>query len=330
MKQEKIIKTPHKTGIAPLIACIDRRRPLLIQAHDFPDHDAVAAGFGLLELLASRSIQAQLCYSGLIQSNSLKEAIRLLEIPIFASSSIEISEDTQIILVDGFIGNRNVTDLPGEVIALIDHHCPSDPPRVAYWDIRTEYGSCATIIYDYYRQGNTEISKNCATSLLMGLMMDTAFMTRGVHQVDLEAFSDLFFQGDWQTGARMLKNSLSVKDLAIFREAMTICQVASDFCFIPLSSECSPEVAALVADFFLNIHEIHVVVVMVPSSREYRFSVRSEDKNRPCDDMIRKALKGYGAGGGHMHMGGGSIPLDLYPGESVIRQRLISAASPAN
>ena len=106
---------------------------------------------------------------------------------------------------------------------------------------------------------------------------------------------------------------------------MNICQVAGDFCYIPLTKVCSPEVAALTADFFLNIQEIRFVVVLVPDTNEYRFSVRSDDKNRPADLMIRAAIKGIGSGGGHMHMGGGSIPRDSFPGETTIRSLFLQA-----
>ena len=45
-----------------------------------------------------------------------------------------------------------------------------------------------------------------ATALLMGIMMDTAYMTRGVAAVDLAAFSGLFFMGDWESAAYILRN----------------------------------------------------------------------------------------------------------------------------
>jgi len=297
-----------------LISVLNPQYKTVIQAHDFPDHDAVAAGFGLYTLLRGRGIDAEFCYSGGIQSASLFEAIKKLEIPIRSSSKLNLSEKTQIILVDGFIGNRNVADLPGEVVAVIDHHIPPSNPDIKYWDIRSEYGSCSTIIYGYFQEAGVEIPRNCATSLLMGLMMDTAFMTRGVHAQDLVAYSGLFFTGDWHLGSHLLKNSLSIADLGIFKEAVNMCQFDHDFCFIPLNRECSPEVAALTADFFLNLREINFVVVLVPGSDQYRLSVRSSDKNKPSDLVIRKALQGYGSGGGHMHMAGGQIPLDLFPG----------------
>jgi nanoRNase/pAp phosphatase (c-di-AMP/oligoRNAs hydrolase) len=123
----------------------------------------------------------------------------------------------------------------------------------------------------------------------------------------------------------MLKNSLSLNDLSTFREAINECVVAEDFCFVPVQKECTAEVMALIADFFLNLREIHFVVVVEPEREEYRLSVRSEDATKPSDLIIRQALDGIGAGGGHVHMGGGSIPRDLFPGEEGLRKRFLEA-----
>ena len=144
---------------------------------------------------------------------------------------------------------------------------------------------------------------------------------------DLEAFSDLFFRGDWQLGSRLLKNSLSLRDLGLFREAINACVVAGDFCYVPVTKECTQEVMALVADFFLGLQEIHFVVVVAPAREEFRLSVRSEDSSRPADVIIRRALNGIGSGGGHLHMGGGSVPLDLYPGEEGLRKLFVEAGA---
>jgi nanoRNase/pAp phosphatase (c-di-AMP/oligoRNAs hydrolase) len=152
-------------------------------------------------------------------------------------------------------------------------------------------------------------------------------MTRGVSEYDVEAFSDLFLKGDWQAGTRLLKNSLSIRDLAIFREAINSCVVAEDFCYVSLQKETTQEVMALVADFFLGLRELNFVVVVEPDREEYRMSVRSEDPERPADVVIKLALDGIGTGGGHLHMGGGSIPRDLYPGEEGLRKLFMDAGA---
>lgn len=312
-------------GIQELISHIDPVREVAIQAHDFPDHDAVGTAYALSRLLASNQIETKLCYGGEIQSASLTEMIRILEIPIMACHEAELADDAQIIIVDGFVGNTNIRGVPGEVIGVIDHHVPPTEPNCKYYDIRPHFGACSTILYEYYKISNNEMEANVATGLLIGVMMDTAFMTRGVAPVDLEAFSSLFFSGDWQTGSRLLKNSLSLADLSVFREAINACIVADDFCFVPVTKECTQEVMALVADFFLGLREIHFVVVLEPEREEYRISVRSEDNARPTDVIIKKALQGMGSGGGHVYMGGGSIPRDLFPGDEVLRKRFMAA-----
>jgi nanoRNase/pAp phosphatase (c-di-AMP/oligoRNAs hydrolase) len=311
---------------AELLSGLDCGRQVAIQAHDFPDHDAVGAAFALSELLRRHGLDTVLTYGGAIQSPSLAEMIKILEIPITAAPE-GIREDAQIIVVDGFVGNTNVTGLPGEIYGVIDHHSPPEEPATGFSDIREEFGSCCTIVYHYFRECEQEVSGTVATALLIGLMMDTGFMTRGVKQPDLTAFSDLFFRGDWQLGSRLLKNSLSLRDLGLFREAINACVVAGDFCYVPVTKECTQEVMALVADFFLGLQEIHFVVVVVPDREEFRLSVRSEDSGRPADAIIRKALYGIGSGGGHIHMGGGSIPRDLYPGEEGLRKIFVEAGA---
>lgn len=312
-------------GFDQLCSVLEPTRPVVVQAHDFPDHDAVGAAFGLSKLLEHRGYTVTLCYGGGIQSESLRDAIREFGIVIVGAAEARINEHVQIVVVDGFVGNSNITALPGSVIGVIDHHPPPTKSTCVFSDIRPGYGSCSTILYEYFQESQTPMDEQTASALLMGLMMDTAFMTRGVSRHDMDAFSALFFRGNWQLATRLLKNSLSLGDLAVFREAIDVCTIARDFGFIPLQSNCSNEVMALVADYFLSLREVHFVVVVSGDRYEHRISVRSEDAERPCDIIVSRALAGIGSGGGHIHMGGGSIPLDLYPGDEGLRKRFLSA-----
>jgi len=91
-----------------LLATLDDDRQVVIQAHDFPDHDAVGASYALATLLGARGIQAVLSYGGSIQSDSLAEEIELLEIPIQSVAEAGIDANAQIVVVDGFVGNSNI------------------------------------------------------------------------------------------------------------------------------------------------------------------------------------------------------------------------------
>ena len=308
-----------------LLSCIDKEKPLFIQTHNYPDHDAVACAYGLHNFLLQQDVQATMCYVGEVQSASLLSMIEKLEIFIVPASQANISDNSQIILVDGFIGNTNVQSLSSNEIGVIDHHDPPEKPKVSFHDIRTEYGSCSSIIFEYYQAVGMDVPENVATALLMGVMMDTDFMTRGVSKHDLDAFYYLFEVGDWVMGSYLLKNSLSKKDMPTFQDALNACEYEGDSVFAFLPSECSAELTGIIADFFLRMREIHFVVLGVPGEKQYKISIRSEDPGRPASVIVRKALQGIGFGGGHIHMGGGVIPNERLPGFHELKQSFLSA-----
>jgi nanoRNase/pAp phosphatase (c-di-AMP/oligoRNAs hydrolase) len=308
-----------------LIEVLDKNHPVLVQTHDFPDHDAIASGYALKWLLDQRGFSTFLCYNGEFQSESLEQAIRELQIPLLSASDLHLKNSNQIILVDGFAGNTNVTDLFGKLVGIIDHHTPPIPATCEFIDIRTSYGSCATILYTYVKENNVPVPRNLATALLMGIMMDTAFMTRGVSPVDLEAFSTLFFQGDWQRASYILRNCLSIRDLPLIQQALSHYRIINDVCFLELDTECTSELLGLVSDFFLSLKEIVFVVSWGFEGDILHVSVRSEDPKRPADLIVKKALAGSGSGGGQAHMGGGSILQSNFPGNDLLRERFLQA-----
>jgi nanoRNase/pAp phosphatase (c-di-AMP/oligoRNAs hydrolase) len=310
-----------------LIGVLKKEHPVIIQTHDYPDHDAIASGFALRRLLEHYGFCCELCYGGELQSDTLSESIRMLEIPVIAASDLVLTDRSQVILVDGFAGNKNVTNLAGTLVGIIDHHAPPEISTCRFCDIRPSYGSCSTIIYLYYLETAVEIASSVATALLMGIMMDTAYMTRGVAPVDLAAFSGLFFKGNWERAAYVLRNCLSTRDLPVIRYAINNCRINGDVCFVELENSCSPELLGLLSDYFLSFKEIHFVVTWELSDEECRISVRSEDAGRPADAIIRETLKGIGSGGGHMHMSGGSIPKGLFPGADSLRERFLKTLS---
>lgn len=313
-------------GYRELLRTIDPDKLLVVQTHDFPDHDAAASAFGLYKLFRAAGLMPPLlCFGGRLQSESLEETIRVLGIPLVPCSELELPHDAQVILVDGLTGNRNVTDLQANLIGVIDHHKPLSLPSLPYLDVRPDYGSCSTILYEYFVEAGVRPDRDTATALLMGIMMDTSFLTRAVLEADLEAFAGLFSVGDWEFGSTLLKNSISLRDLPVFQEAISSSYMEDDSCFVFIDRECSGELIAIVADFFLRLREIKFVVVVNGGHGEYKISVRSEDRMRPANVVLQKALDGIGTGGGHIFMGGGAIEQSVFPGRKAVIDRFLGA-----
>jgi nanoRNase/pAp phosphatase (c-di-AMP/oligoRNAs hydrolase) len=323
-----------------LLEVLDKNKPVIIQAHDYPDHDAIASGFSLMRLLQKFGFACEFCYGGEMQGFSVTGVIKDLFIPVVPASSLHITRQAQIILVDGIAGNMNVTNLSDfPLTGIIDHHQPPvHIPECPFVDIRPDFGSCSTIIYQYYLETMTEPPRDVATALLTGLTMDTAHMTRGVGTVDLAAFSGLFFQSDWEESAYILRNSFSVQDIPILRYALDHYSTYGEVCFVELESprmreargdapadiSLRPELLGLISDNFLRMAEIHFVITVETGNTACRLSLRSENPRLPADLIIKRALQDIGSGGGHSHMSGGTVYAGLYPGSAELRKKFLN------
>ncbi len=121
---------------------------VVIQAHDFPDHDAVASAYALAYLLNQHGIETIQVYNGVIDRVSIHRMIEILAIPIVHADEAGLRAEDILIVVDGCVGEKNVTDLTGEEVAVIDHHEVTPAAGLWYQDIRPHYGATATIIYE--------------------------------------------------------------------------------------------------------------------------------------------------------------------------------------
>ncbi|MDC7239806.1 MAG: DHH family phosphoesterase, partial [Spirochaetales bacterium] len=165
---------------------------LFIQTHNFPDPDAVAAAFGLKELLETQGIHSEIIYDGELQRDALIRMIAQLNIPIYHWKQYELTDNDGIVIVDGCKGNSNVEDLVGREIAVIDHHKSLTTEDVELTDIRPDYGSSSTMICEYYQELGVMPSRAAASALQIGLARDTDLYTRGMTEKDLRALSFLY------------------------------------------------------------------------------------------------------------------------------------------
>jgi nanoRNase/pAp phosphatase (c-di-AMP/oligoRNAs hydrolase) len=304
-----------------------RQRPVLIQTHDYPDHDAVAAAFGLQQLLLRFNMYPQIVYRGIIQSQSLWTMITDLNISLMRITELipENLADLPCILVDGNPNNTNAKPINQNLFAVIDHHVDSKTPSCPFVDIRTSCGSCATIIADYWSEADLAPEKDTATALLMGIEMDTDFLSRNTSPSDLDALHRLFFRADWQYGTQLLKSSLSVKDIPLFAMAAENAKINGSLFFTTVNTEASKELISILADFFLRLREIAVSVIIEDQSEKKHVSVRSKSPDISASVVIRKALNQIGSGGGHDSMAGGDIDISIEISNEDIFQRFIDA-----
>lgn len=301
-------------------------KKLAIQTHDFPDHDALASAWALSRLLSRIGYRVPVIYRGKIQSHALMAMVKELDIQLF---EVQIDkedqwQDWQIILVDGSPNKSNAQPIGREVFGVIDHHPQPGNLDCPWVEIRSSYGSCSSIVADLWQEAGIELDQKTATALLMGIQMDTDFLSRGVSPMDLAAFHRIFFIADWQFGTRTLKTSLAIDDLDKIEMAISRCKLRPPLLFTEIPVNCRPELISVLADFFLRLKEVLVSVIIEAGGDQYRISIRSRDEKFCANDLIGYMVQGVGKGGGHEHMAGGAILPHHYPRADYLYKRCLT------
>lgn len=291
---------------------------VVIQAHDFPDHDAVASAFGLACLLRHHHIHCMLVYNGAIDRISLQNMIDCLAIDIHYWKDTDLNESDIIITVDGCVGEKNLTDLPGREIAVIDHHQVAVPNNLWFCDIRPDHGATATIIYDYALVLGIELPARECTALQIGLAIDTANLTRGFVEKDLQAFAHFHRCADQDLVNRICRNSLLRQELDYYRELLNALIIKERVAYAWLDTGCPKNMLGILGDFLLALEEIDIVILAARTDNAIQLSLRSECPKNNVADLVRSVLQahGLGFGGGHAHMSGGLIVHDAWRFES--------------
>jgi len=298
----------HLKKLLALLKAADLKRSrLYIQTHDFPDQDAVASAFALQKLLENYGCRPEVVYAGEIQRGSLSEMIRALGIRLNKASSLTTAPGDSIIIVDGCKGSKNVTDLPGTEIAVIDHHRTAAVKNIPFHDIRRAYGACSTIISEYYLAAGVKVPRRVATALLVGINIDTALLTRGVSAHDMEACCRLHKLADNRLAGSLLRNNTELKDLAHFKTALSRLVITGNYAFCYLPDGCGQNLLAILGDFFLSLKEVNFTTVCAHNGNRINVSVRSESRAWNASQVLKTALAGCGLGGGHPTMAGGLI-----------------------
>ena len=290
-----------------LIGVLKNEKYIYIQTHDYPDHDSVASAYGLKIFLENFDIKSFITYDGDIQRDSLKNMITEFGIDIKNIRDYDMKKEDKIVIVDGCKWNKNITDLIGDEIAVIDHHNVEKPDDVPFADVRSSYGSCSTIIYNYFKDYGKIMPKSVASALLIGLNMDTALLTRGVSKEDIDAYAGLYVNSDVKKVNSILRNFIQVKDLEFYKKFINDLQIEENIAFCYFEEGCNQNMLGIIGDFSLSLKEVEFVILCARNNGKINFSLRSERPEWNCGIVIQEVLRNIGFGGGHDDMAGGLI-----------------------
>ncbi|MBR4345087.1 MAG: DHH family phosphoesterase [Lachnospiraceae bacterium] len=284
---------------------------IVIQCHDNPDADALASGFALKWYLDKKKIPARFIYSGknMVQKSNLVLMIKRLNIQV--EYVTQLPKPELLVMVDCQYGQSNVTKFEADNIIVIDHHQVSGTlPTLS--DVRSNYGSCSTVIYDLLAKEGIDINEDqdISTALYYGLLTDTNNFTEISHPVDKDLRDFAKFKN---AEIILYRNSnLSIEELRMAGEALRNTECNSKYAYGIIETEpCDPNILGIISDMLLEVDVIGTCLVYNILPGLVKISVRSCIKEVKASELASYVASGYGGGGGHLVKAGGTLQRDL-------------------
>jgi len=293
-----------------LLKVLAEYQQVLVLAHDNPDPDAIATGWAILAMVREKlALPARFVAGGGVFRAENRRMVELLEPPLELTDTVEIQPDTATVLVDA--GPGAVNYLLGEsrqLTAVIDHHqVEGRRPRLRFCDIRPQVIASATIATQYLREQGMDAWPALATALVYAIRTDsTGSATFSL--ADHRALRWLGQRADHQKLVDIENAPLQPEYYADMLLAMENTFVYDDvaLCFLPGAG--GPEILAEVADLLIRHRNLTRVMVAGVVEGDLLVSVRAKAGAGDATDLVVKALKGLGHGGGHRQRAGGKVP----------------------
>lgn len=299
-------------SLVRLRSALGERKHFLIYSHMNPDPDTVGSALGLrflLERVFGR--HAAVCYRGIIGRAENRELVRLLAPDLKPARLVPQEQFEASFLVDcqpDFGFNGEVDRVP--LLGVFDHHPDSGSARgLAFSDIRPGYGSTSTIITEYVRAAGEEPGAVVASALWYGLKTDTADLSRRSSPADFAARDWLALRVDRAALAAIENPKLSRSYYASLMTALSRAVCWRELVMTEIGRLPYPDMVAEIADRLIRMEQVQWSVCCGLHEKRLYLSVRTSHPTLDAGLLVKRVLRGRGAGGGHDTMAAGRIEL---------------------
>ncbi len=327
-KIEQALTKRHVQQIRELFT--DKDKILLLIQSD-PDPDAIASALAFRHLIGRNRSTAHIASFGEVTRPENLAMLRLLDIQVEKITIDVIRKYDGLCMLDVQPPHlfTNLNQGINMIDVVIDHH----PEKLGYQakikDIKATYGATSTILTEYLRAVDFNISQRLATALLYGIKSDTLLLGRGVDPADIEAFSYLYPLANTNILRRIERPEVHPEDIDSFSNALKKRKIIKNILFSHLGRVRREDVIPHFADFSLQIEGVEWSVVSGIFRGNLIISVRNVGYVRSAGVIMKNAFGQLGSAGGHSHMAKAVIPLNNFykrfgdRRESTIRDRIV-------
>lgn len=279
---------------------------LILVQHD-PDPDAIASALALRTILGRNKTTAPIGSFGKVTRPENATMVRLLEVEIEHIAANDLGNYDAIALVD--VQPSYFDGCLPAVDAVVDHHPRTADYEARYCDVRTNFGSTATIFVQYLQAVGAKVTQRLATALYYGLKTDTLFLGRETTDADIEAFAYLYPLANHSLIRRMERPEVPLRDLDALGYALRARAINGSTFFTHVGLVEREDVLPQFAEFCLQVEEIERSVVSGIFCGNLVVSLRSHSHVKGSGGLVRHAFGQFGSAGGHRSMAKAVIPL---------------------
>lgn len=303
-----------------------RGRPFVL-THTNPDPDALASALGVQAILKERVGGAvPIAMSGMVGRAENKALVDHIGMKLLNIGEIQPRKTPVAALVDAQPDTGNVPALPDdiEIAAVFDHHPLRRGTRnVPFHDVRTEYGSTSTIVWEYLKAAEVPVTRKLATALFYGIKSDTHDLWRQVTEADERAYIELFTKVDRKLLASIENPTVPRAYFRYLQRALTEARLYDSVAVTDLARTEHPDVVAEVADMLLTVEGIEWTLASGWANGGFVFSIRARERHKRMDaGQLAQDLAHPlgGTAGGHGTMAAGRIDCRLKDAERIRRK----------
>lgn len=293
-----------------MIEKVRGKRNILIVAHDNPDPDALAAAYALSHLFLVKTGQSSVIASGgVVGRRENRTMVEKLEITVVSMDEVDVAHFDVVCMVDSQPATGN-SKLPDQcrVDIIIDHHpLRTEPCDGLLMDVRTGYGACATILYEYLLAQEVYLGTRLATALFYAIRSETQDLGREWSSPDRKAYQQLLSLSNNRILFDIAHAKVPSNYFLTFNQALESARIFHDVLVFNLYEVEHPDIVAEMADFLLRMEGVSVVLGMGCCNKEGVLSLRTDREDLFAGRLIRQVVKGLGTAGGHGMVAGGQI-----------------------
>ncbi|MHC4914677.1 MAG: DHH family phosphoesterase [Planctomycetota bacterium] len=292
-----------------LSAALKPHRRALVLTHDYPDPDALAAGWAMTELLRTRLKRpARLVYAGHLDRPENREMVKVLRIPAAELSALDFSRRPAVVLVDASPGGgNNPLGAADRVTAVLDNHYGASTAGLGS-RLRRHCGATSTMAVELLTAARLRPGTRLATALYYGIKTDTQALGREAAPADETAYRQLFPTVDHRALAGIENPRLPHYTYRMLNAALDGSRRYGKVLVSAMGRLQGREGPASAVDLLVRLEGVDCALAHGYWEGRQIFSVRSLRRGCEAWKLAVRAAGPDGSAGGHRLAAGGSLP----------------------